>query len=424
MTHPREPVHLPMDRRQFLRVTAMGVPVAAAILTACSQSSPSSAVTPAPGIPLARQDHPVHLPLFEDLPPIANGLSPETHASLRIYGWGPSYISPHLIREFENTYECSIDFVPFRQMDDAVAHLRTGLFEADLFFPTLKVLGALASARVLQPLNHSYIPNLSQNVWQSLESPFYDLGSRYTVPYFVWTTGIAWRNDLVTADIPAMNDPYDVFWDPAYRGHVHVLDSVQDLIGMALLHEGIDDVNTEDPRLIEQAKNALLDMVDAVAPQIDSTDYRDLFTGGAQVHQSWSGNISFARHFAPKPSDITKLSYWWPPQGHAGAPGLIGSDTLAVLAGAKSPVLAHHFINFILDAENAYTNSAYNGYQAPVRSVTAGRLVAEDAVPENLHNIIVTQEDFALGKEELELSPAADALWHQVYDEVLAAAGH
>ena len=62
-----------------------------------------------------------------------------------------------------------------------------------MFVPELVFLERLAVGKVLQPLNLSYIPNLRQNVWPSLASPWYDVGSRYTVPYTIYTTGIAWR---------------------------------------------------------------------------------------------------------------------------------------------------------------------------------------------------------------------------------------
>jgi spermidine/putrescine-binding protein len=197
---------------------------------------------------------------------------------------------------------------------------------------------------------------------------------------------------------------------------------VQDLIGMTMLRNGVEDPNSERPSDLAEAKDSLLDMVDAVAPSIDSTDYHDLFTGSAHVHQSWSGNMSYARHYAPQPDDIKTLSYYWPPEGHTGTPGLTGNDTLVILSNAQNPVLAHLFMNFTLDGDWAYENSVYNGYQSPVKQVTSERLVANNDVPENLQNIIVTQENFTLGHEELELSPSADVAWHEAYTEVQQAA--
>jgi spermidine/putrescine transport system substrate-binding protein len=417
MDHPRERASQ-VGRRDFLMGLAACLPVSAALLAACDRD-PKATPAGSP-MPLARANNPVTRPLFDSNPAIPDGLSPEKNASLRIYGWNPpsSYMSPRLVSEFEERYGCSVRFVePFTSMDQAVARLRTGNLEADVFQgTTLKVLGSLVDARMIQPLNLAYLPNLNDHAWPQMINPFYDVGSRYTVPYFVWTTGIAWRNDLVETDIPSLADPYGVFWDPANRGHVHMLDSVQDVIGMALLRRGVTDVNTENPLLIERAKDDLLDMVEAVLPKFDITDYRDLLSGAAHVHLSWSGDMTYARHYASKPSDILKLSYWWPKEG------LIGSDTMTVLKGAENPVLAHAFLDFLLDGEKAFANSVYTGYQAPVSSVTPDSLVDDGAVPPNLRNIIVTPEDFVTGREELELSPAGDALWHAAYSEVLKAA--
>lgn len=419
MGHPRERRLLQeLDRREFLAAAISGFPVAAALLAACDRgASQDPVLSSAPAVP----GSPTALPLFEGLAPIADDLAPERNARLRVYGWGPSYFSPQLLRVFEEKYGCIIDFIPFRTMEDAIQRLRTGAFEADVFVPTIKVIGTLAAARQLRPLNYSYIPHLASNVWHTLLSPFYDTGPRYSVPYFVWTTGTSWRHDLVAKDPREYDSPYDIFWDPVQRGHVHVLNSVQDLVGMGLLQIGVD-ANTEDPEEIAHARNALLDMVDAVQPQLDSSDYHDLFTGAAHVHQSWSGNLAFAKHYAPTPSDLAKLSYWWPPSGDSGKPGLKGNDVLVVMANARNPVLAHHFLDFFLEDENSYANSVYNGYQAPVHSVNGDHLVAAGAVSENLRSIIVTQEDFALGTQELELSPDADALFHSTYDDVEHAA--
>ena len=55
----------------------------------------------------------------------------------------------------------------------------------------------LIAQQLLQPLNHSYLGNLEKNVWPELQDPFYDRGSRYTVPYVVWSDGIGWRNDKI-----------------------------------------------------------------------------------------------------------------------------------------------------------------------------------------------------------------------------------
>ena len=81
-----------------------------------------------------------------------------------------------------------------------MAMLRTGEVAFDLFFPTSERIPRLVAGGLFQPLNHDYLPNLA-NMWPQLADPFYDKGSRYTVPYVVYQTGIGWRTDMVDADI-------------------------------------------------------------------------------------------------------------------------------------------------------------------------------------------------------------------------------
>ena len=59
----------------------------------------------------------------------------------------------------------------------------------------------LIAQQLIQPLNHSYLRNFEKNIWPELQDPFYDRGSRYTVPYVVWSDGIGWRNDKINNDI-------------------------------------------------------------------------------------------------------------------------------------------------------------------------------------------------------------------------------
>ena len=39
--------------------------------------------------------------------------------------------------------------------------------------------------KLLQPLNHDYLPNLQKTIWPAFRDPFYDKGSQYTVPYTI-----------------------------------------------------------------------------------------------------------------------------------------------------------------------------------------------------------------------------------------------
>ena len=102
-----------------------------------------------------------------------------------------------MIKSFEKRYGVEVELSTFSTIDEAVAKIASGAVGFDVFVPTQPYISMLVSGRILQPLNLSYIPNLHRNVWPSLVDPWYDRGSRYTVPYTVYTTGIAWRNDFL-----------------------------------------------------------------------------------------------------------------------------------------------------------------------------------------------------------------------------------
>ena len=52
---------------------------------------------------------------------------------------------------------------------------------------------------------------------------------------------------------------------------------------------------------------------------------------------------------------VEALGYWFPPDGK----GPVANDTGTVLRGAQNPVLAHLFLNFLLNQANAMHNIAW-----------------------------------------------------------------
>jgi spermidine/putrescine transport system substrate-binding protein len=403
-----------LSRRGFLRLAA-GAAVAgaagASLLSACVPETPPPR---AGSFALARRDRPVTFPLVGE--PIDDGLPVEAGATLRILGWS-LYVKPALLRRFEEANDVQVEWTDFDSMDEAIARIRTGQDRFDLFFPTVDVLGKLVAAGYLAPLNLTYLRN-RRNLWDLLKDPFYDRGSRYTVPYFVWTTGISWRNDVIPdSRVRGFDNPYEVFWQEDLRGRVHLLNGSREAIAMTLVKNGHLDVNTGDEAQIAQARDDLLDLNDMVDTGYDHEDYRDMWRGTV-LHQSWSGNIGFSRYYAPDPAAAGNLSYWWPASGGSGTPGIIGNDTMAVLAGGRAPVAAHRLIDFLLSPEVAVENVTYEGYQQPLVTMEPNVLIERGAVQPSQHDVIVREADFAEGLQILELPPSAEQLWQYAYSLV------
>jgi spermidine/putrescine transport system substrate-binding protein len=433
MAHPRERRRHAgqMTRRQFLRRsagTALAYPTAAAILAACGHASdpdvvPNVAPTSGGGggsasplpFPLARPDNPVTWPIYDDNPAIESGLQPEANATLRIYNW-EDYLWPRLVKNFCNEVGCKYELTTYGGVDEALAKIRTGQVDFDIYFPDPSLIGKLVSAKLIRPLNLDYIPNLS-NVWPTLQSPFYDVGSQYTVPYVIYTTGIGWRNDKVSEDIAAMSNPYEIYWNSKYKGKINIFDDYRESIGMGLLKNGITDLNTEDPAQIAISKDDLLKTIELANVKLDIQDWTQLPEGVSWIHQAWSGDLISAQYYFPKGVPVDVLSYWYPPQGG----GAVGSDNVTILKGGKNPVLAHMFINYLLDSKNGFDNFYnFTGYQPPFNTINPDELVTDGVIPETLKTTVVRPDDFDKGYVYLELSPNGDALWHNAYQEFAA----
>jgi spermidine/putrescine transport system substrate-binding protein len=208
-----------MSRRQFMtRAAAAGiaVPSMAAFLDACAKASSSTPSTGLP-FPIAAPHSPVKWPIHSDNKPTKSGLTPEQGAVVKIYTY-TDYVADDALKSFAAKYKqygVTAAITTFEDTTEALGKLRSGAVQVDIFNPSYDQLGELVYGEVVRPLNHSYIPNIT-NVWPQFQNPFYDQEWRYTIPYTVYTTGIAWRTDKVALDVPSMPNPYDALWDTTY----------------------------------------------------------------------------------------------------------------------------------------------------------------------------------------------------------------
>jgi spermidine/putrescine transport system substrate-binding protein len=413
--HPRESRY---GRREFIgRSTAgvIGLSSLSTILAACGGSD-NEGFKP-PELQLATPDNPVTHPLFDDNPMIASGLEPES-GTLRIFNWN-GYLWPRIKKDFGKEYGVKVEETFFDTMDEAIQKISSGAFDFDVFFPTTDRMSRLVLGKTLQPLNHSYLTNLSKTVWPALQDPWYDKSSQYTVPYVTWTTGIGYRKDKTDSRPENYSNPYEIYWDEANKGKVYILDDSRDAMGHMLLKNGITDINTEKPDQIELAKNDLLSLIDAVNVKYSTNDYTNLPGGLAWVHQMWSGSAVSAQYSMEAGVGSEALGYWFPEDGR----GTIGSDMIAIPKSAKHPVLAHHFLNYLLDEKHGYDNFAnYVGYQPPFVKLNPDRLVADGVVPPNLKTAIVRESDFDQGYQQTELTPTGQTLWQNAWAEFIAGA--
>jgi spermidine/putrescine transport system substrate-binding protein len=411
MAHPREGwqghgAPRKLTRRSFLGTAggALAALGAAPLLGGCASGLAGSGT-----VPLPRPDNPVKWPVFSSNQAIASNLVPEQDATLQLYTW-VAYINQDVVNSFAKKFKCKVQITTFNTMNEALSKLRAGLSYDLLVGATVDVLGQLIESKLVQPLNHSYIPNISQ-AWPDFTNPFYDQGWQYTVPYTIYTTGIAWRKDLVDENPYAMKNPWAMLWQPKYKGRVAILDDYREGISLGLMKNGLYNLNTTDYREIALSRRSLEELTRLVNVRIDNNDYTEVPNASTWIHHAWSGDMAAAGYYMPKGVPVRNVGYWFPTDGK----GPVANDTNVILRSAKNPVLAHAFLNYFLDLPNVLNNISFNGYMQPLTGVTPKVLVKEEILPPALLSTVVLPSYFRRGVAELQLPVDADALWQQAW---------
>ncbi len=392
-----------MLRRDFLRnlvITTGGLVVAPSILSACGTGATSSGE-----LVIGTPTSPTKLPTNGEA--IADGLA-EEKGTLEILNWA-DYTNPEVIADFEKLFGVTIKTSIYDTEEAAVAKLRNGTLKPDLIIGmTDTALARLVAADLLQPLNKSYIPHFT-NLIDGLQSPYYDVDSQYTVAHVIYANGIAYRTDRVDSSVFTSGNGYDAMWDSAHKGKLAVLDSYRDTISLAMFQAGNNDVNTLDADILAAAQENLIRLRDATNPKVDILSYQELPAGNRDIAFTWSGDVLTALGYLPEGVSPEVLGFWYPDQT------ITANDFLCVPKESKAPVLAHKFIDYLLDTDVALKNQTYVGYQPALSTISVDTLLSSGTIPESLKDSLVTPEKYDSGQRLVSLTPDADALWLDVW---------
>ena len=132
------------------------------------------------------------------------------------------------------------------------------------------------------------------------------------------------------------------------------------------------------------------------------------------LHHSWSGDLlSAAFYYMPKGVKPDVLSFWGPEQN-----GVVQNDFLCIGRSSKNPVLAHQFLNFMLDEQNAYANFVnFVGYTPPQNAIDAETLIKRGLIPRTLTQAVVRPDQFPANQELLQLSIEGERLWDNAWSK-------
>ncbi|HEY0550100.1 MAG TPA: spermidine/putrescine ABC transporter substrate-binding protein [Verrucomicrobiae bacterium] len=287
---------------------------------------------------------------------------------LNLFIWS-EYIDPDIITEFEKRFDTKVIIDLYEDEAAMMAKLQGGgVSQYDVIVPPDHTVPALIKLKLLAPLRHDNIPNIS-NIDERFVSPWYDPSNRFTVPYQWGTLGIYARKP---AEKP-YNESWALLFDASEtRGDFMLIDGMRDTIGAALKFHG-HSLNTVKHAELNEALNTL------VAAKKRSKGFAGGVGGKNKVlAKEVTMAMAYSGDAARGMKEDDETYYFIPREGSQ-----IWMDNLAICAKAPNRIVAEKFLNHLLKPEIGAQLVDYNQYATPNKAALA------HVRPENLNNPMI-----------------------------------
>jgi spermidine/putrescine transport system substrate-binding protein len=327
-----------VNRRGFL--AAAGLTGASAALAACSSpggatTAPSAAASAAPSEAAAT----------------AAPSAAAVESELFVYNWS-DYISPANVEAFKAEFGVG-NFVYdiYANNEELIAKLQGGASGYDIAAPTAEYVPGMVEEGFLTKLDLSRIPNV-QYINETFKGLWWDPTNEYQVPKDYGTTGILYRNSLLSKIPTSWQEFYDQVKGEA-SGKTIFVDSMGDVFVFPLKLKGYS-LNSTDQNELEEARQVLLD----VAPHIlalDSDTYGDkMASDEASLTLGWTGPLGQELADLVTAGDA---GYAVPSEGT-----LFWMDTWVMMADAPHPNASYAWLDFIHRPEIQAEETNFNLY--------------------------------------------------------------
>lgn len=267
---------------------------------------------------------------------------------LHLYNWN-NYISDETLQRFEQRCGCRVKQDYYSDNEEMLAKLEAGAVGYDLLVPTGNAVESLIRRDALRPLEKALLPHFA-DVKPEFRDPWFDPGNRYSVPYATSITLIGFNIERLRAlDLPT--DSWALIFEPKHlesiKGRVTVLNSQRELMAAAMRYLG-HSVQERDPAKWDEAKHLILRAKPYWATFSNSTYIKDLAIGNIWVAHGYSNDMFRAREDARAAGRPFTIGFATPKEG-----AVLAVDSFVLHKSGQRPDLAHKFIDFMLEGENA-----------------------------------------------------------------------
>lgn len=273
-------------------------------------------------------------------------------SKLNMYNWA-QYDDPNLPKAFTKAFGPSVQIDVYSSNEEMIAKLTAakGTTGYDLVIPSGTYIPQMIENKLLQKFDKNLLPNIKY-VDPALLGQSWDPTNDYSIVKDWGTTGFMYDTKIIKRPMKTWQDFIDAAKNEA-SGKTAVLASPPEVAAIYFWAHGINWGTEKTADLDAAAKF----VVDELAPHIQAFDSYPgikLTQGGYALAELWNGDARQGL-LASKTPDRYK---WVLPTPKTE----LWMDNWSIVAGAKDPIAAHAWINFILDPANAFTDMEYTGY--------------------------------------------------------------
>lgn len=277
-----------------------------------------------------------------------------------VYNW-TEYIPDSVLEKFTEETGIEVIYTTYDSNETMYAKLKLVKESGyDVVFPSTYFVARMSREGLLQPIDHSKLPNYKDLDPELLNKP-YDKGNTYSIPYMWGSTGIGYNSAVIPdGEVTSWKD----LWNPKYKGQILLQDDMREVFHMALKIKGYSS-NTTNAKEIEEAYLLLKDLMPNVLLFNSDSPRLPYLAGEVNIGMIWNGEAYMAEEENPA------IRYVYPKEGVN-----LWVDSFVIPKSARNADNAHKFINFMLKPEIAKICVEENGYATPV--LTTLPMLAED----------------------------------------------
>jgi spermidine/putrescine-binding protein len=304
--------------RLFTLLTVVGM-----LLAACGSAQPAT--------PAGTGERKVTASGFEcpEPTPRANLTSKE----LNMFVW-TEYIPQDIIDCFELVYGVKINRDEYSSAEEMFAKFSKGGTNYDVLHVSDNVVPPIIRLGLLTKLDKSRLPIMA-NFDPTYLNLSFDPNNEYTIPYEAGIDAIVVNTDK----IPNPPKSWADLWNPEYKGRMVSIDDSRAIIGVALTTLGYD-VNTTDPKQLDEAKAKLKQLMPNIKVFDSDSPKTELIAGDADLGIVWTAEAELAHQQNPA------ITFIYPTEG-----AINWQDNWGIAKDAAHEDAAYAWLNYSMQPD-------------------------------------------------------------------------